>query len=415
MFAPPRPEKEALLMNASTLNSKLIKRATIYLLPIPQKEITFNRAVSILLNIEHLTEGILMPVEDDNEETRTFIVLSKGTRVGHYQIIEKIGAGGMGEVYLAEDTELNREVALKFLPPDLCRDPDCRARFKREAQAAAKLDHPNIITIHEVSEFNGQPFFAMQYIEGELLTDFIKKSNHSLEKIIDLSIQICEGLNKAHQAGIIHRDIKPSNILVDQDGRAKILDFGLAAIKGTDKLTKTGSTLGTINYMSPEQTRGEELDNRSDIFSLGVVLYNMITGQLPFKGDHEPAIIYSIGYEEPEPLARFKSGIPDGLQRIINKALAKDKNLRYQHADDLLTDLKSFFLDKISSRPQKAHRSPLKWYAVAAAVFMILIIAGYWAVKTYVSSGREQTVSGRKMLAVLPFENLGNPQDEVLY
>ncbi|MCX6830211.1 MAG: protein kinase [candidate division Zixibacteria bacterium] len=273
-------------------------------------------------------------------KTESYPMLTKGTLIGHYKVVEKIGAGGMGEVYLAEDTELNRKVALKFLPPHLCQDADCRARLKREAQAAAKLDHPNIIQVYEVSEYQGRPFFAMQHIEGESLADFIKKRDNSIQKIIDLSIQICEGLNKAHQAGIIHRDIKPSNILIDHDGRAKILDFGLAAIRGDKKLTKTGSTMGTLHYMSHEQTRGEEVDQRSDIFSFGAVLYEMITGHLPFKGDHEPAIIYSIGYEEPEPLARYKSDVPDELQRIVSKALAKDKNLRYQHADEIAADLK---------------------------------------------------------------------------
>ncbi len=207
--------------------------------------------------------------DEDEGKARLNSALTKGSLVGHYRIIEKIGAGGMGEVYLAEDTELRRKVALKFLPQHLCQDADCLARFKREAQAAAKLNHPNIITIHEVSEFNGRPFFAMEYIEGESLADFIKKQDHSIEKIIDLSIQICEGLNKAHQAGIIHRDIKPSNILIDKDGRAKILDFGLAAIKGADKLTKTGSTIGTLHYMSPEQTRERKLTSGRTYFHLG--------------------------------------------------------------------------------------------------------------------------------------------------
>ncbi|MCX6826649.1 MAG: serine/threonine-protein kinase [candidate division Zixibacteria bacterium] len=180
--------------------------------------------------------------QPDDDKTRTHVPLTKGTLISHYRIIEKIGAGGMGEVYLVEDIELNRKVALKFLSPHLCQDADCRTRFKREAQAAAKLSHPNIVTIYEVDEFNSRPFFAMEYIEGESLADFVKQRDHSIEKITDLSIQICEGLNKAHQSGIVHRDIKPSNILIDQDGRAKILDFGLATIKGVDKLTKTGST-----------------------------------------------------------------------------------------------------------------------------------------------------------------------------
>ena len=291
-----------------------------------------------------------MPEDDSNDITRSYLQLSNGTIIGHYRIIEKIGAGGMGEVYLAEDTSLSRKVALKFLPPHLCHDADYRARFQREAQAAAKLSHPNVITIHEVSEYNGRPYFVMEHIGGEALADFIKKHDQSIEKIIDLSIQICEGLNKAHQAGIIHRDIKPSNVLIDNDGRAKILDFGLAAIEGTDKLTRTGSTMGTLHYMSPEQTRGEEVDHRSDIFSFGAVLYEMITGQRPFKGDHEPAILYAIGYEEPEPLARYKTGVPDELQRIVGKMLAKDRSLRYQHADELLADLKRLILSVDDSR-----------------------------------------------------------------
>jgi len=348
----------------------------------------------------------------DEDKTRPLAVLTKGLLVGHYRILEKIGAGGMGEVYLADDAELDRKVALKFLSPHLCRDADCRARFKREAQAAAKLSHPNIVTIFEVSEFNGRPFFAMEHIEGESLADFIKKRDHSIEKIIDLSIQICEGLNKAHQAGITHRDIKPSNILTDHDGRAKILDFGLASIKGIDKLTKTGSTLGTLHYMSPEQTRGEEVDQRSDIFSFGAVLYEMITGQLPFKGDHEPAVIYSIGYEEPEPLVRYKSGVPDELQRIVGKMLAKDRTARYQHADDLLADLRTYSKEKSSSIGGKPRRAWRIHYVVAAAAVILLAIVGYWGVKTYVLSERKKPEFGRKMLAVLPFANLGAPDQE---
>ncbi len=279
-------------------------------------------------------------MQPHDDKTQTHVPLISGTMVSNYRIIEKIGAGGMGEVYLAEDTKLNRKVALKFLPPHLCQDPECRARFTREAQAAAKLSHPNIVTIYEVSEFNGRPFFAMELVDGLRLDEYLKQKSPSLDRILDLSVQACEGLREAHSSGIVHRDIKPGNILVDKNSRVRILDFGLAAIKGVDKLTKTGSTFGTLHYMSPEQTRGETLDERSDIFSFGVVLYEMITGQLPFKGDHEPAIIYSIGYEEPEPLARFKTGDTEELQRIVKKALTKNKSERYQHVDDLLADLK---------------------------------------------------------------------------
>ncbi len=278
--------------------------------------------------------------QSDSDKTKSVAILTQGMLVGHYRIVEKIGAGGMGEVYLAEDTELNRKVALKFLSPHLYQDADCRARFKREAQAAAKLNHPNIVTIHEVSEFNGRPFFAMEHVEGQSLRELIKAKELPIERVIELAIQICEGLHKAHQSGIVHRDVKPANILIDADGRAKILDFGLAFVAGTDHLTKAGSTLGTVGYMSPEQVRGEIVDHRADIFSLGVVLYELITERQPFKGDNDIATLRNITDQEPEPLERYKAGVPDGLQGILAKALAKDKNLRYQHVDDLLVDLK---------------------------------------------------------------------------
>ncbi len=353
-----------------------------------------------------------MPANANNDNDKSDTGLTTGTHVGHYRIIEKIGAGGMGEVYLAEDTKLDRQVALKFLPSDCCHDEGIRARFQREAQAAAKLNHPNIVDIHEVSDYQGRPFIAMEYVEGSPLNAHSKEEAPSLDKTIELAIQICEGLVKAHKAGIVHRDIKPSNILVDQDGRARILDFGLASIKGVDKLTKTGSTMGTLSYMSPEQTRAEVLDERSDIFSFGVVLYEMITGQLPFKGDHEPAIIFSIGYEEPEPLARYKTGVPNELQRIVSKALAKSKDERYQHADDLLADLKTISKQGLSFKGETPRRELWNRYVVTSAVAVILVLAGYWMVTTYVLRGAGSPESRRKMLAVLPFTNLGAPDQE---
>lgn len=336
----------------------------------------------------------------DDDKTNTHVTLTSGTMMFHYRIIEKIGSGGMGEIYLAEDTRLNRQVALKFLPLECCRDKEIRTRFQREAQAAAKLCHPNIITIFEVNEFNGRPYFAMEHIQGKSLADFIENKDNSLEKIIVLSIQICEGLSKAHQAGIVHRDIKPSNILIDQDGRAKILDFGLAAIKGEKKLTKTGSTLGTINYMSPEQARGENLDHRSDIFSLGVMLYEMITGHLPFKGEHEPGIIYSIQYDEPEPLARYKSGVSDELQRVIAKALEKDKNRRYQHADELASDLRRL---TSAASPQRNRRFRL----LSAVLFALIIVAGAYFGYAYILHPKAIKARQPKRLVVLPFTNTG--------
>jgi serine/threonine protein kinase len=341
--------------------------------------------------------------DDPNDHTRSDFCHAKDAIIGHYRIIEQIGAGGMGEVYLAEDCELDRKVALKFLPRHLCQDADCRARFKREAQAAARLRHPNIITIHEVSEFEGRPYFAMEHIEGKTLKDVIGSANLPLKKAVDLAIQICEGLAKAHQAEIVHRDIKPANIIVDNDGRAIILDFGLATIRGAEKITQTGSTMGTVSYMSPEQTRGEALDRRSDIFSLGVVLYELITGHLPFRGEHEPAITYSIAYNEPEPLVRYKSGIPDELQRIVSKTLAKDKGHRYQHIDDLLSDLKS-----LTVSPRKK-RSPLA-VTLLVSLGVAIFVGGAFSARLFYNKWHKST--GPMKLVVLPLDNEGSPDQE---
>jgi WD40 repeat protein len=285
--------------------------------------------------------GILstLPDQDTNDSTRTYFQLVHDTIIGHYRIIEKIGAGGMGEVYLAEDTKLDRKVALKFLPQHLCQIADCRARFTREAQAAAKLDHPNIVAVHEVGEYNGRPFFSMQHVEGLTLKDVIAGKPLSMDRIIEIGSQVCEGLQAAHEKGITHRDIKPSNILIDSHGRARIVDFGLASVLGTDQLTKTGSTLGTIGYMSPEQVRGEKVDQRTDLFSFGVVLYEMITGHSPFKADSEAATLHAITNTKPDLLARFRREVPSEIQTIIDKALEKDVATRYQHADEMVADL----------------------------------------------------------------------------
>jgi len=267
------------------------------------------------------------------------MILTKGTMVSHYRIVEAIGAGGMGEVYLAEDTQLDRKVALKFLPPHLCQDEDCRARFKREAQASAKLDHPNIVSVFEVGEFQGRPFFSMQHVEGQSLKEVIAGKALPLDRILEIAIQISDGLHAAHEKGVAHRDIKPSNILIDSHGRARIVDFGLASVMGSDHLTKTGSTLGTVGYMSPEQVRGDKVDHRTDLFSFGVVLYEMITGHAPFKTDSEAATLNAITNSKPELLARFRREIPVQLQIIIDKTLDKDVNTRYQHGDETAADL----------------------------------------------------------------------------
>ncbi len=353
-----------------------------------------------------------MPENESNDITRTHFQLTNDTVIGHYRIIDKIGAGGMGEVYLAEDTKLNRKVALKFLPLHLCQDPDCRTRFKREAQAAAKLNHPNIVTIYEVSEFNGRPFFAMEHVEGQSLRELIKAKDLPIERVMQLAIQICEGLHKAHQSGIVHRDVKPANILIDADGRAKILDFGLASVAGTDHLTKTGSTLGTIGYMSPEQAKGEEVDQRSDIFSLGGVLYEMITNKSPFKTDNDAATLRNITESEPEPLARYKADVSAELQRIISKALQKDRALRYQHTDELSADLKSVWSTSETSAATRAlsrsNLSKRKWayFAAGLAILAIALVL----LKTYVLRPADEPLDS---LAVLPLQNLsGDPDQE---
>ena len=299
--------------------------------------------------------------DNNDDNTRTHVVLTNGTMMQHYRIVEKIGAGGMGEIYLAEDTKLNRKIALKFLPTHLCQDDDCRARFKREAQAVAKLNHPNIVTIFEVSEYNDRPFFAMELIEGRSLRELAAEKDLRFDRILELAIQICDGLRAAHEKKVVHRDIKPSNIVIDAYGRPKILDFGLAAIQGGEHLTKTGSTLGTIRYMSPEQVDGETVDHRSDLFSLGIVLYELITGRTPFERNNEAATLKSIGQDAPEPLERYKSEIPDELQRIVSKLLEKDPSTRYQSTASVISDLKPLVTSTRGSMTGVATRQRSRW------------------------------------------------------
>jgi serine/threonine protein kinase len=264
-----------------------------------------------------------------------------GQTVSHYKILEKLGGGGMGVVYRAEDTKLKRTVALKFLPPDLTRDEEAKRRFIHEAQAASALDHNNICNIHEIGETDdGQMFIAMACYEGETLKSRIAKGPLRIEEATDISVQIAQGLAEAHQHGIVHRDVKPANVLITKSGVVKIVDFGLAKLSGASKLTRTGSTLGTVAYMSPEQLQDADVDARADIFSLGVVLYEMLTGKTPFRGDHEAALMYSIINEQPAPLQQHIADVPSELIHIVGRALEKSPADRYKAMDDLLIDLK---------------------------------------------------------------------------
>jgi serine/threonine protein kinase/Tfp pilus assembly protein PilF len=264
-----------------------------------------------------------------------------GKTISHYKILEELGRGGMGVVYKAEDLKLKRTVALKFLGPFASGNDKEESRFVREAQAAAALDHPNICTVHEIDEVEGQTFIAMAYIKGKSVKEKIESGPLSLSEVLDIAIQLTEGLHAAHEKGIVHRDIKSANIMVAENGQVKITDFGLAMLAGRTKITKTGTTMGTAAYMSPEQVGGEKIDHRTDIWSLAVVLYEMITGQQPFKGEYEPSVAYSIINEEPEDMAKLRKGVPIELKTIVSKAMTKNAEERYQNAGELLLDLRS--------------------------------------------------------------------------
>jgi serine/threonine-protein kinase len=349
--------------------------------------------------------------------TKTIITPATGLQKGsivaeRYNIIEELGRGGMGVVYKAEDTKLKRTVALKLLPPELTHISEVKERFMREAQAAAALDHPNICTVYEFDEAEEKTFISMAYVEGQSLRKKIESGPLELDQALRIATQVAEGLEEAHKKGVVHRDIKSANIMVTEDNQAKIMDFGLARMTGGTLITQEGMTMGTIAYMSPEQARGEEVDQRTDIWSFGVVLYEIFTGQLPFKGEQDQAVVYSILNEEPESLTNVRSEIPMSIEQVVGKALEKEPDERYQHTEELLDDLKSIAEgiepEGIRARLRKAKLLRRKKAILYAGTAGFLIIMTVIALSIF--TGRGEAMDS---IAVLPLENLsGDPEQE---
>jgi len=339
-----------------------------------------------------------------------------GQKISHYEIKQKLGEGGMGIVYKALDTKLNRTVALKFLPSHLTKDESTRKRFVVEAQAASALDHPNICTIHEINETeDGRRFICMAYYQGEALSEKIKNGPLPLDPALDIFMQIVQGLVAAHEQNIVHRDIKPGNIIITEKGEVKIVDFGLAKLAGID-LTRTTSSKGTAAYMCPEQIRGEKVDHRCDIWALGIVLYEMLTGKLPFEGDYPEPLMYAIVNEKPKPLSQYVSGIPELLQSILDKLLKKDPDERYQSIFELLSDLKPLVKEKgiVVIKPKPAFLrliSRKKGYVYGGLIVIFAIILFFIINESYFYP---DSVT-RRGLAVLPFQTITRDSTQEIF
>jgi TolB-like protein/Flp pilus assembly protein TadD/predicted Ser/Thr protein kinase len=358
-----------------------------------------------------------------------------GRTISHYTILEKLGEGGMGVVYKARDLMLDRIVALKFLPPHLDADDTDGARLLQEARAASGLNHPGICTIHAIGEHEGARFIDLEYVDGRTMGEVIRQGPLPVAQAVEYGIQICEAVQEAHANGIVHRDIKADNVMVAARDRIKVMDFGLAKLKGSPGITRPLSTIGTLAYMAPEQLQGREADARSDIFSLGVLLYEMLSGRLPFRGEHEAAVLYSIAHESPEPLSRVRSGIPKEIERIVSRALEKDPAARYQAAAEVAGDLRRAAAHLAPEGetphdlpPAKTHVDPQAISPGATAapnvrpairrasrsrvliVAMLAVVIIGFVLYRWNPFGGARVAGGRRMLAVLPFENLGAPE-----